>query len=121
METYNIKDFKDGWFIGDFTPSVFKNCFFEIAHHKHPKDYIGQLHTHKHATELTYIIKGTLVASDKYLCAGDMFVYKPDEIAMVKFLEDTELIVLKWPSLPNDKIFIKNKIDAQVDFNPINK
>ncbi|GIR20236.1 hypothetical protein CM15mP35_04970 [bacterium] len=33
----NIGEYKNGWFIGDFEPSIFKNTFFEIAHHKHKK------------------------------------------------------------------------------------
>jgi hypothetical protein len=103
MDVYNIKDFKAGWFIGDFTPSVFKNCFFEVAHHQHKAGYTGPLHTHFIATEVTYIVKGSLVASDKKLSTGDMFVYHPKEVAEVTFLEDTDLIVIKWPSVPSDK------------------
>ena len=34
----NIGEYKNGWFIGDFEPSIFKNTFFEIAHHKHKKN-----------------------------------------------------------------------------------
>ena len=33
----NIENFKGGWFVGDFKPSLFKNPFFEVAHHKHTK------------------------------------------------------------------------------------
>ena len=33
----NIVDFKLGWFVGNFEPSIFKNPFFEVAHHKHKK------------------------------------------------------------------------------------
>jgi len=32
-----------------------------------------------------------------------MFVYYPKEVAEVTFLEDTDLIVIKWPSVPSDK------------------
>ena len=31
----NIENFKGGWFVGDFKPSLFKNPFFEVEHHKH--------------------------------------------------------------------------------------
>ena len=103
MDVYNINNFKNGWFIGNFTPSVFKNPFFEVAHHHHKAGYCGQAHTHKIAQEVTYIVKGRLVASGKHLKTGDMFVYSPHEIANVMFVEDTDLIVIKWPSVPNDK------------------
>jgi hypothetical protein len=103
MDVFNIKDFKNGWFIGDFQPSIFKNPFFEVAHHQHKAGYCGPLHTHKIAQEVTYILKGKLVASGKLLTDGDMFVYHPNEVANVMFVEDTELIVIKWPSIPSDK------------------
>ena len=103
MDVYNIKDFKAGWFIGDFTPSVFKNCFFEVAHHQHKAGHIGPQHTHFITTEVTYIVKGSLAVSGQLLKTGDMFVYHPHEVANVMFLEDTDLIVIKWPSVPTDK------------------
>ena len=103
MDVYNIKNFKNGWFIGNFEPSIFKNPFFEVAHHFHAKGYTGPLHTHFVAEEVTYIVKGSLVASGKKMTAGDMFVYHPKEVADVTFLEDTDLIVIKWPSVINDK------------------
>ena len=53
MKIYNINDMKLGWFIGDFEPSVFKNPFFEVAHQKFKKGFVGDKHTHKVTTELT--------------------------------------------------------------------
>lgn len=103
MDVYNIKDFKNGWFIGNFEPSIFKNPFFEIAHHFHPAGFKGEPHTHYVATEVTYIVKGKLTASGKNLSTGDMFIYYPNEVADVVFHENTDLVVIKWPSVPNDK------------------
>ncbi len=103
MDVYNINNFKNGWFIGNFEPSVFKNPFFEVAHHSHKAGYCGPIHFHKIAQEVTYIVKGSLVASGKLLKAGDMFIYQPYETANVMFIEDTDIIVIKWPSVPNDK------------------
>ena len=31
MEKYKVEDFFKGWFIGDFSPSLFKNTHFEVA------------------------------------------------------------------------------------------
>ena len=109
MKQYNIKDMKNGWFIGNFEPSVFKNPFFEVAHHFHEAGFKGELHYHKIAPELTYIISGRLVASGEELFGGDMFLYEPNEIAQVEFLEDTHLIVVKWPSVPSDKYLMEKK------------
>jgi quercetin dioxygenase-like cupin family protein len=103
MDVFNIEDFREGWFIGNFTPSIFKNPFFEVAHHKHTAGTVGKPHTHKISEEVTYIVKGCLNASGVVLKSGDMFIYHPNEVADVVFLEDTDLIVIKWPSVPNDK------------------
>jgi len=103
MKLFNIGDMKGGWFVGDFEPSVFKNCFFEVAHHKHEKGYKGEYHTHKIAQELTYILKGKMIVSGKELGEGDIFIYEPYEVSDALVLEDVDLIVVKWPSVPSDK------------------
>ena len=56
----NIENFKGGWFVGDFNPSIFKNPFFEVAHHKHTKGQQTFPHYHKVTNELNYIVKGEL-------------------------------------------------------------
>ena len=106
MKVFDIKDMKGGWFIGDFSPSVFKNPFFEVAHHTHEAGYVTPRHTHKIAQELTYIVKGKMNVSGKELCSGDMFIYEPNEVAEVVVLEDVDLIVVKWPSVPSDKYMV---------------
>ena len=107
MRTYNINDMKGGWFIGDFSPSVFKNPFFEVAHHAHQAGYITPRHTHKLAQELTYIVRGRLKVSGKELKEGDMFLYEPNDIADVEVIEDVDLVVVKWPSIPSDKYLVE--------------
>ena len=52
----NIVDFKAGWFVGDFEPSIFKNPFFEVAHHSHTKGQQTFPHYHAVTNELNYII-----------------------------------------------------------------
>ena len=43
------------------------------------------------------------MVSGKHLKAGDMWIYEPNEVSDVEFLEDSELIVVRWPSIPSDK------------------
>jgi len=107
MKTFDIKDMTKGWFIGDFEPSVFKNPFFEVAHHQHEKGYTTPRHTHKIAQELTYIINGKLLVDGQTLSKGQMFLYEPNDIADVKVLEDVDVIVVKWPSVPSDKYVVE--------------
>jgi hypothetical protein len=51
-------------------------------------------------------VSGELIASGKHLQAGDMWIYEPNEISEVEFLLDTDLIIIKWPSIPSDKIIV---------------
>ena len=106
MQIYNINDMRGGWFVGDFEPSVFKNPFFEVAHHQHKKGDPHQRHTHKVTTELTYIIEGEVMVSGKHLKGGDMWTYGKNEISDVECLTDVSLVVVRWPSIPSDKYLV---------------
>ena len=44
---------------------------------------------------------------DKILKAGDIFIMPPYEIADPEFLQDCELVVVKTPSIKNDKFPFK--------------
>ncbi len=102
----NIKDYERGWFIGDFEPSIFKNTFFEVAHHKYKKGEETIRHTHKVTTELNYVIKGKLQVSGNTLKEGDIWIYEKNDISDVEYLEDCELMVVRWPSIPSDKYIL---------------
>ena len=99
----NIENFKGGWFVGDFKPSLFKNPFFEVAHHKHAKGCETFPHYHAVTNELNYIVRGELMVSGKLLSQGDMWIYEPNEVSDVENITDNELIVVRWPSIPSDK------------------
>jgi len=99
----SLKDFKAGWFVGDFEPSIFKNPFFEVAHHSHTKGQETFPHYHAVTTELNYIVSGELIASGQHFKSGDMWIYESNEVSDVEFLSDVELIVVRWPSIPSDK------------------
>jgi len=103
MKVSKLSDFSNGWFIGDFEPTLLKTSQFEVAHHKYIKGYKGIPHTHKVSTEYNYVISGKLIASGEEVNSGEIFTYFPNEVSDVTFLEDTDLIIIKSPSIPNDK------------------
>lgn len=106
MIVQNIGNFKNGWFIGDFEPSLLKTKNFEVSIQFHPKGFVGKKHYHKLYTEYNLIISGKMKIENKELTKGDIFVYLPDEISNCEFLEDTTLVIVRDGSDPKDKYYI---------------
>jgi quercetin dioxygenase-like cupin family protein len=107
MKLDHINNMIGGWFIGDFEPSVLKTTDFEVCYKFHPKGEKWPIHYHKVATEINYLIRGSMTIGDVVLKAGDIFTILPFEIADPVFLEDCELIVVKTPSIKDDKFSIE--------------
>ena len=103
MSLFNMDSMKNGWFIGDFAPSVLKTNKFEVGYHTHKKNDETQNHYHKESTEINVIVRGKMIVNKKELKKGDIFVFEPYVVSEAEFLEDTELIVVRDSSKPNDK------------------
>lgn len=103
MKIFKADKMKAGWYIGDFEPTVFKNKNFEAGVKTHKKNEYWPVHYHKIATEITYILKGKIKMQNKILIEGDIFIIYPYEIANPEFLEETTVLVIKTPSITNDK------------------
>jgi len=98
----NIKDFKIGWFIGDFEPSVLRTKDFEVGYLFRPKG-TEKPHYHAIATEYNLLVSGTMSLNGEELVPKDVFVIEANEVAYPVFHEDCYLICVKTPSLPGDK------------------
>ena len=105
MKILNIEDMIGGWFVGDFEPTAYKTKDFEVSYKLHPKGQEWDIHYHTDVTEINYVIKGNMVLQGKTLKTGDIFILEPYEIADPNFLEDTEIICVKTPSI-NDKVSV---------------
>ena len=103
MKIENISQMKEGWFIGNFEPSLLKTDEFEVAIKKYSKGEYHAPHHHKIATEINYLIRGLVNANYKTIQPGQVFIFEPYEIAECEFLEDTEILVIKTPCVPGDK------------------
>jgi len=103
MKITKMSEMHEGWFIGDFIPSVHRTKDFEVAYKKHSKDEIWDKHVHKVAKEINYLIKGQMLINDIKLNPGEIFVIENGEVADPRFLTDCELIVVKVPSVIGDK------------------
>jgi hypothetical protein len=103
MKVLEISEMKGGWFIGGFEPTVYSTNDFEVGVKKYTKNEYHAPHYHKIATEINYLISGKLMANEKEIFPGQIFIFEPYEIADCKFLEDTEILVVKVPSAKGDK------------------
>jgi len=94
------------WFIGGFKESVYKTDLFEVGYKKYKKGFIGEKHLHKVATELNFIINGRVKYSGIVCNENELMVINPNEITEFEVLEDCSIMVIKTPSIKNDKYIL---------------
>jgi quercetin dioxygenase-like cupin family protein len=109
MKIINLNDMKNGWFIGDFEPSVFKTKDFEVAVMTHKKGEYWPKHYHEKADEYNVLLDGRMRIHNRNINPGDIFIINKMEVADPIFLEDCRVLVIKTPSVPGDKIIIMEK------------
>jgi hypothetical protein len=97
---------KKGWFIGNFPRVVYKTKVFEIAIRMEKAGECVQRHLHKVATEITAVVKGHVFINGKKFKQGDIIVIRPYETADYEVSKDAITVVMKIPSVKNDKYFI---------------
>ena len=104
MKISNLRDFNGGWFVGDFEKSIVETKDFEVAYHFYKKnDEPTKPHMHKIATEINLVISGHIIINGVDCYSGDIFTIYPGEWASAKFPMDTEIMIVKTPSVPGDK------------------
>lgn len=105
MQQHHIEDFHNGWFIGDFAPSLLKNKEFEVALKVHHQNEYIPKHKHDKAIEINLCILGQMHVNGKVINKGDIFIFEKGEVCDVKILSKlAEVICIKSPSVPSDKI-----------------
>lgn len=106
MQIYKLNDMKEGWFVGNFLPTAFKTKDFEVCYKKHIKDELWDRHYHEKIHEINLLVKGKMLINDIEVNEGDIFVIEPFYISKPTFLDDCELVIVKTPSITDDKIVI---------------
>lgn len=106
MKIIPSKEFTGGWIIGSFEPSLFHSKDFEIGIKHYKKNDIHDTHTHKQITEYNYLVSGKMKMQDQVIEANSVFIVYPWEISNPEFLEDCTIVVIKTPSIPDDKTTI---------------
>jgi len=103
MKKHNLDDMIGGWFIGHFEPTILKTDDFEVAVKIYKKGDYEENHYHKIATEYTLIMDGDVIMSGENYSSGDIVVIKPNESTDFRALTDVKTVVVKTPSVANDK------------------
>lgn len=93
----------NGWFIGDFEPSLFKTKDFEVAVQTFDAGEYADWHVHKIATEYTVIVSGRAEMNGQPLQEGDIVVLAPGEGADFRALTKVTTVVAKTPCVKGDK------------------
>lgn len=101
----DISVYQGGWFIGDFTPSLFQNEHLEVAVKFFKKGDMERSHKQILATEITVVSYGTVRLGELVLGAGEILIIPPGKFADFEALTDGALTCVKFPSIPSDKVF----------------
>ncbi len=100
---HDLSDFIKGWFIGDFEPTLVKTTQFEVGVKNYKKGDFEVKHFHKVATEYTVIVSGRCIMLGQEFGPNEIVQINPGIATSFEALEDVVTLVVKIPSLPNDK------------------
>lgn len=92
-----------GWFIGDFSPSVFHTKDVEVAVKFYQKGDKEHSHRHAVATEITVIVQGHARMRGVDLEKGAIVTISPGEYCDFYAVTDVVTVVVKSPSVIGDK------------------
>ena len=106
MEKHKISEFKKGWLIGDFEPSIIRNKKFEFGVKFYKREEKDQTHFHKNSEEITVITSGLFDMNGSKLSPGDIVHVKKNEIISFSCIDDGSIAVIKTPSVIGDKFTI---------------
>lgn len=106
MKRFKLKDSGSrGWFIGDFDNAVYRTKEFEVNYQKNSRGPTPS-HTHKIIHEIQLVISGKMLVNGEIFLPGDICMLEPGDISQIEYLEDTETVAIKTPSIPSDKHYL---------------
>lgn len=103
MKKYNLQNYINGWFIGNFIPTIIDTNQFEVAIKKYNSGDIENSHYHKIATEITVIVSGKVSMNNIIYEENDIILIHPNEKTDFICLTDVTTCVIKTPSIMGDK------------------
>ena len=103
MEKHRLADMKGGWFVGRFEPALLSSTALEVGVKMYDAGAKEPSHHHKIAEEVTVIASGRVRMCGEEFGAGSIIHLAPGESTSFEALEPTITVVVKRPSVPNDK------------------
>lgn len=103
MKTSRLDDMTRGWFIGNFSPSMYRTNDCEVAVKQYPAGAHEAKHYHKIATEFTVLISGRAKMFGREFAAGDIIECEPGDATDFTALTDVVTVVVKVPGANDDK------------------
>jgi len=103
MSKTNLKDFTKGWIVGNFTPTLLDTNDFEVAIKRYNIGDYEQVHHHKISTEITVVVEGEVEMNGTKYIKDDIITIQPNESTDFKCITDVVTVVIKTPSVNNDK------------------
>lgn len=105
IQTAKIEDMANGWFIGDFEPSLFKTPVMEVAVKYYKAGEAIEEHYHKLATEFMVVVEGEAEVVGKRYKRGDIVIMMPGVKANFVAITDVSLTIVKVPGIKDEKCF----------------
>ncbi|MEX2316509.1 MAG: hypothetical protein WD669_05115 [Pirellulales bacterium] len=103
MKIESLKNMVNGWFVGDFAPVVRRSAEFETAVKYYRQGDKEPRHHHKLAEEITVVARGRVRMCGQEFADGDIICLDPGDSTDFEALEDTITVVVKRPSVADDK------------------
>ena len=104
MKLAKLSEFTNGWFLGNFNPSLFKSEDFEVCVKNFKRGDVEAAHFQKVATEVTVVLYGSVRMGDQILQVDDILIIYKGEVFDFEALSDCKVLGIKFPSLPDDKV-----------------
>lgn len=107
MQSLQLEQMIKGWFIGNFSPSILHTELCEVAVKHYKAGESEDCHLHKIATEVTVVVTGAIFMCGREWGPGSIVRLEPGEQTSFLALCDSITVVVKLPSVVDDKYIIR--------------
>ena len=104
MKRENLRNFTAGWVVGNFLPTLHLNEQVEVAVKTFEPGDVESAHYQLLATEITVVVSGKIEMNGEIFVEGEIVILDPLEVAKFKCIDKSQLVCIKFPSIPNDKV-----------------